>query len=149
MKRILLIVFAALLLVGCGKQKDSSTDAAVEIAKAEAAKAEAEAAKAEAEAAKAQAEQAAASANAAAASANARAQSSASQTVTRAAVINDPDGWTNVRSGQSSNSSIVTKMWEGEVFYVDYTPGRKWVPVRQSQTGPRIGYIYAKLIRLI
>jgi uncharacterized protein YgiM (DUF1202 family) len=33
------------------------------------------------------------------------------------AVINDPDGYTNVRSGQGASYGIIARINEGEVFY--------------------------------
>ena len=45
------------------------------------------------------------------------------------AVINDPDGFTNVREGKSVNYSIVTKIYEHEVFYAYPSSNSNWYPV--------------------
>ena len=61
--------------------------------------------------------------------------------------INDPDGYTNVRSEPSTSSDIVTKMYEGEVF--SYEPfNDKWVKVYDDDDD-FIGYIAASRVRPI
>ena len=47
------------------------------------------------------------------------------------------------------NSAIVSRFYDGEVFYVDYAAGQKWLPVRETQNGPRIGYMHSSRIRLL
>lgn len=44
----------------------------------------------------------------------------------RAAVINDPDGFTNIRAGASSSSDIVGKIKAGAVFYAEPSSGDWW-----------------------
>lgn len=146
--------FLAFLFIGCIQKNENATATQIEQVKAEVAKAEADKAKAEADKAKAEAEVAKAEVEIAKAQAgqtvvNANAAVQVVQTVTRSAVINDRDGWTNVRVGPSDKTAIVKKMWDGDIIYVDYTPGKRWVPVRETEHGSRIGYIYAKLIRLL
>lgn len=145
-KKLLLILFAA-VFIGCTNKKSTEpTEAQIELAKAEAAKAQAEAelAIAQAEATKAEAEQAAAEAQANAA----RARAQAAPVVTRAAVINANE-WINIRERPSLKSEVIMTMWSGDVFYVDYSSGKQWYPVRESQTGPCIGYVFSQLVRLI
>ena len=64
-----------------------------------------------------------------------------------AMVINDADGWTNIRSAMSSNASIVDKVYEGTVFYITYTNNSKWCKFYWNETGPSAGYIYKKYIK--
>src|SRR5215210_6185831 len=42
------------------------------------------------------------------------------------AVINDPDGYTNVRSGPGTHYGIVARVVDGEIFYVVYQQGSWW-----------------------
>ena len=64
-----------------------------------------------------------------------------------AMVINDADGWTNIRTSPSSNASIVEKVYDGTVFYVTYINGSKWCEFYWSENGPLVGYIYKKYIK--
>lgn len=62
----------------------------------------------------------------------------------RKAVINDPDGYTNVRSEPSINSEIVTQKFEGEEF--SFEPfNDKWVKVYDDD-GNFIGYMAASRV---
>jgi hypothetical protein len=48
------------------------------------------------------------------------------------ATIQDPDGWTNVRETPGSESRVVYKVYENEVFWFDYEVGyfeNEWVEV--------------------
>ena len=65
----------------------------------------------------------------------------------QAMVINDADGWTNVRSAQSSKASIVDKVYDGTVFYVTYINGSKWCKFYWDENSPSVGYIYKKYIK--
>ena len=44
-------------------------------------------------------------------------------------VINDPDGYTNVRKEKSTSSPIVSKIFKGEVFSYQPVKGDKWYSV--------------------
>ena len=62
----------------------------------------------------------------------------------RIGVINDPDGYTNVRSEPSTSSEIVTKIFEGEEF--SYEPfNDKWVRVYDDE-GDFIGFMAASRV---
>ena len=62
----------------------------------------------------------------------------------RIGVINDPDGYTNVRSEPSTSSDIVTKIFEGEEF--SYEPfNDKWVRVYDDD-GDFIGFMAASRV---
>src|SRR5690606_28726670 len=41
--------------------------------------------------------------------------------------INDPDGYTNVRSGKSTNDSINFKIFKDEYFYYESTDSESWL----------------------
>lgn len=61
------------------------------------------------------------------------------------AVIDDSDGYTNVRSGQSIQHSIIARVVEGEIFYT--TPQKSdWWPVRTKNN--KFGYMHRSRIRL-
>lgn len=45
------------------------------------------------------------------------------------AVINDPDGYTNVREGKSVSYAIIAKIYENEVFYAYPSTTSDWYPV--------------------
>lgn len=65
-----------------------------------------------------------------------------------AMVINDADGWTNIRTAPSSKASIVDKVYDGTVFYVTYINGSKWCKFYWDESGSTaVGYIYAKYIK--
>ena len=63
-----------------------------------------------------------------------------------AAVINDPEGFTNVRAEKSSQSAIVGKVLEGEKF-LTYQQSGAWWRVRKSDG--TTGFMFRKLIRLL
>lgn len=65
---------------------------------------------------------------------------------TLAAMIDDPDGFTNIRSGQSAQSAIVGKVLEGEKFLTYKQPGRWW---RVRKADGTTGFMFRKYIRLI
>ena len=66
-----------------------------------------------------------------------------------AMVINDADGWTNIRTAMSSSATIVDKVYDGTVFYITYTNNSKWCKFYWNETGPSAGYIYKKYLRTI
>lgn len=63
-----------------------------------------------------------------------------------AAVINDPEGFTNIRSGPSAQSAIVGKVLEGEKF-LTYQQSGAWWRVRKGDGTS--GYMFRKLIRVL
>lgn len=69
-----------------------------------------------------------------------------SEAFTLAAVIDDPDGFTNIRSGQSTKAEIVGKVLEGEKF-LTYKQSGQWWRVRKADG--TTGYMFRKYIRLI
>ena len=61
------------------------------------------------------------------------------------ATIDDPDGYTNVRSGPGLQYDIVTKVTNDETFVVVSTDGAWWrVRTREGKTG----YMHSNRIRL-
>lgn len=60
------------------------------------------------------------------------------------AVINDSDGYTNVRSGQGSEHGIVARVVEGEIFYT-IPQESDWWPVRTKDDA--IGYVHRSRIK--
>lgn len=65
---------------------------------------------------------------------------------TLAAVIDDPDGFTNIRSGRGTKHAIVGKALEGETF-LTYRQSGPWWRVRKADG--TTGFMYRKYIRLI
>jgi len=65
---------------------------------------------------------------------------------TLAAVIDDPDGFTNIRSGQSTKAAIVGKVLEGETFLTYKQPGQWW---RVRKADGTTGFMFRKYIRLV
>jgi hypothetical protein len=65
---------------------------------------------------------------------------------TLAAVIDDPDGFTNIRAGQSSSSAIVGKVLEGEKFLTYKQPGQWW---RVRKADGTTGFMFRKYIRIV
>jgi hypothetical protein len=47
------------------------------------------------------------------------------------AIINDPDGFVNVRKGKGANTAIVGKLYEGQIFALDIEDNGKdeWAPI--------------------
>lgn len=66
----------------------------------------------------------------------------------KAALINDPDGWTNVRSMPDGEAEIVAKIVDGEEFYFDEVPGSNWVKVYRSADASAdcIGYMHSSRV---
>ena len=65
---------------------------------------------------------------------------------TLAAVIDDPDGFTNIRSATSTKAAIVGKVLEGEKF-LTYKQSGQWWRVRKADG--TTGFMFRKYIRLI
>ncbi|WP_411342055.1 YARHG domain-containing protein [Sphingopyxis sp. J-6] len=65
---------------------------------------------------------------------------------TLAAVIDDPDGFTNIRAAQNTQSAIVGKVLEGEKFLTYQQPGQWW---RVRKADGTTGYMFRKYIRLV
>lgn len=65
---------------------------------------------------------------------------------TLAAVIDDPDGFTNIRAAQNTQSAIVGKVLEGEKFLTYKQPGQWW---RVRKADGTMGYMFRKYIRLV
>lgn len=63
-----------------------------------------------------------------------------------AAVINDPEGFTNIRAQASSQSAILGKVLEGEKF-LTYQQSGSWWRVRKGDG--TTGYMFRKLIRVL
>ena len=63
------------------------------------------------------------------------------------AVINDPDGYTNVREGKSKNYNIVDRIYENEVFYASPSSSSNWYAVI-LQNGTK-GYVHNSRISFI
>jgi hypothetical protein len=63
------------------------------------------------------------------------------------AVIDDPDGYTNVRSGMSTNANIIERLYEGENFEVYPTSDNSWWLV-YTKSKVR-GYVHKSRIRII
>jgi Bacterial SH3 domain len=62
------------------------------------------------------------------------------------AVIDDPDGYTNIRSGQGTQYSIIARVNKGEVFYAIPQQSDDWWPVRTKDN--KYGYIHRSIIRV-
>lgn len=65
---------------------------------------------------------------------------------TLAAMIDDPDGFTNIRSGASTQAAIVGKVLEGETFLTYKQPGPWW---RVRKADGTTGFMFRKYIRLV
>lgn len=72
--------------------------------------------------------------------------SAAAEAFTLAAVINDRDGFTNVRAKPSITAAIVGKVLEGEKFLTYRQSGRWW---RVRTASGTTGYMSRKLIRVL
>lgn len=62
------------------------------------------------------------------------------------AVIDDPDGYTNVRSMKSSSSSVVTQVNRNERFYTHLQDGSWW---QVKTSAGKVGYIHTSRIKLL
>lgn len=70
---------------------------------------------------------------------------SSSATYNRAAVIDDPDGYTNVRSLASTSGTVVDVIYEGQTFYTHPQRGNWW-HVRTASG--KFGYVHSSRIRM-
>lgn len=61
------------------------------------------------------------------------------------AVINDPDGYTNIRSGQGTNFNILGVVYEGETFYAIRNNSSDWWRIKNKNG--IIGYMHKSRIR--
>lgn len=62
------------------------------------------------------------------------------------AVIDDPDGYTNIRSGQGTQYSIIARANEGEVFYAIPRQTDDWWAVRTKDN--KYGYMHRSRIKM-
>ena len=76
------------------------------------------------------------------------ATSTSEAAIHQAAIINDPDGYTNVRIKPDGNSKIVAKIVDGEKFFFDEVPGSKWVKVYRTanESAECIGYMHSSRV---
>lgn len=65
---------------------------------------------------------------------------------TLAAMIDDPDGFTNIRASGSTQAAIVGKVLEGEKFLTYRQPGPWW---RVRKADGTTGFMFRKYIRLV
>ncbi len=81
---------------------------------------------------------------------NVREESPVSNPALQCAVINDADGWTNVRTQPDMNGEIVTKIYDGERFYIERIPGSNWVKVyRNADDTQSIGFMHGSRLMLV
>ncbi|WP_188237175.1 TIR domain-containing protein [Sphingopyxis sp. LK2115] len=80
------------------------------------------------------------------AAAGAPTASAPAEAFTLAAVIDDPDGFTNIRAGRGTRHAIIGKVLEGETFLTYRQPGAWW---RVRKADGTTGFMYRKYIRLI
>ena len=64
----------------------------------------------------------------------------------RPAIINDPDGFVNIREKADKNSRIVGKLKERELFYFTPISGSDWYKVYHEEYQPCLGYIHKSRI---
>lgn len=71
-----------------------------------------------------------------------------SESVHQAAIINDPDGYTNVRAAADGKAEIVAKIVDGERFFFDELQGSKWVKVYRTADADAecIGYMHSSRV---
>ncbi|MEM6803168.1 MAG: hypothetical protein AAF696_17310 [Bacteroidota bacterium] len=65
------------------------------------------------------------------------------------AIINDPDGYTNVRSGPGGNTKVLGKIFEGEIFWIEtekYRKGSWWTIMCNCKEGFIEGYMHKSRI---
>ncbi len=63
------------------------------------------------------------------------------------AVINDPDGYTNVREGKSVNYNVIAKIYENEVFFAYPSATSNWYQVI-TKNGTK-GYVHNSRISFL
>jgi hypothetical protein len=64
----------------------------------------------------------------------------------RPGIINDPDGYSNVRDKPDKNSQITAKFIKDEVFYYTPTNDSDWWCVYKEEGGKQVGYIHKSRI---
>lgn len=71
-----------------------------------------------------------------------------SESVHQAAIINDPDGYTNVRAQPDGKAEVVAKIVDGERFFFDEVPSSKWVKVYRTADAKAesIGYMHSSRV---
>lgn len=74
------------------------------------------------------------------------AKTSATKSNELAAVINDPEGYTNIRAGKGSQFGIIARVNAGEVFYTTPQQSTDWWPVRTQAN--QYGYMHRSRITL-
>ncbi|MFD0992994.1 SH3 domain-containing protein [Tenacibaculum geojense] len=62
-------------------------------------------------------------------------------------LINDPDGYTNIRSNPNSKSDVVGKIFKGSYFHYNEDVNNNWYPVT-TQTGLK-GYVHKSRIERV
>ena len=67
--------------------------------------------------------------------------------IMRIAMINDPDGYVNIREKPNAHSKIVRKIKKNELFYFTPISRAEWYPVYLKETSPCIGYIHKSRIK--
>lgn len=65
----------------------------------------------------------------------------------RIAMINDPDGYVNIREKPNAHSKIVRKIKKNELFYFTPISRAEWYPVSLKEISPCIGYIHKSRIK--
>ncbi len=76
----------------------------------------------------------------------ATASDSPAEAFTLAAIIDDPEGFTNIRSERSAKSTILGKVLDGEKFLTYKQPGSWW---RVRKADGTTGFMFRKYIRLV
>lgn len=64
----------------------------------------------------------------------------------RPGIINDPDGYTNIREKPDKSARIIGRFVKNEIFYYTPTNQSNWWPVYKKNAGPQVGYIYKNRI---
>jgi len=64
------------------------------------------------------------------------------------AIINDEDGYTNVRSSPNTSSEILYKIYDNETFYVDPVLNENWYKVIASENRPS-GWIHKSRVKIL
>ena len=65
------------------------------------------------------------------------------------AIISDPDGFTNVRSGQGIEFSVIDTIKKDEFFYCDLTEKGEWIKILPMKSKQIEGYIHRSGIQLV
>lgn len=60
----------------------------------------------------------------------------------RPGIINDPDGYTNIRERPDIHSAVTGKFVKDEIFYFTPVGGSNWWPVYRDFDGKQLGYIF-------